>query len=249
MDHFKLHSVIAIEKGVKSRVYGEVTSLHSASQKAEPFNGLIRTYRKKDEDGEDYPQERKKVQVVAEDVLKRVAKLQTELFDVEATKDWGNCIAKADVMVDGRMIVQQAPPTYLLFLEKQLSDMRSFVEKLPVLDDAEDWNADPNSSLYRATCGTTHKTKKVQRAIVKYDAVVKDGQALPAQTEMITEDVIVGWWDTVKHSGALPAPRKMALLERIDKLTKAVKIAREKANDTEITSVQVGEALFGYLFD
>ena len=248
MDELKLHSVIAIEKGVKSRVYGEVTSLHKESQKAEPFGGLVRTYRKRDEDGEDFPTERKKVQLVAEDVLKRVARLQTELFDVEAEKDWGNCVAKADVIVDGRTLVAQAPPTFLLFLEKQLSDMRTFVEKLPVLDEAEEWSADPNSSLHRTAAITTHKTKKVQRAIVKYDAVIKEGLALPAQTEMITEDVIVGWWDTVKHSGALPAPRKEALLERIDKLTRAVKIAREEANDTEIARREVGATVFGYLF-
>src|SRR5690349_4936036 len=104
MEQLKLHSVIAIEKGVKSRVYGEITTLHKESQKAEPFSGLVRTYRKKDEEGEDFPQERKRVQLVAEDVLKKVAKLQTELFDVEAEKDWGNCVAKADVVVDGRAI-------------------------------------------------------------------------------------------------------------------------------------------------
>jgi hypothetical protein len=248
MEKRKLHSVIAIEKGVKSRVYGEITTLHKESQKAEPFTGLVRTYRKKDEDGEDFPQERKKVQLVAEDVLKRVARLDTELFDVEAEKDWGNCKARASVIVDGRTIVADAPPTFLLFLEKQLSDLRTFVEKLPVLDEAEEWTADPNSSLHRTSPSVTHKTRKVQRAIVKYDAVIKDGLALPAQTEMITEDVIVGWWDTVKHSGALPAPRKEALLDRIDKLTKAVKIAREEANDTEIEERSVGAALFGFLF-
>ena len=50
----KLNQVIAIEKGVKSRVYGEITEMHKTSQKAELFNGFAKNYRKKDEDGEDY---------------------------------------------------------------------------------------------------------------------------------------------------------------------------------------------------
>jgi hypothetical protein len=60
--------------------------------------------------------------------------------------------------------------------------------------------------------------------------------------------MIVGWWDTVKHSGALPLPRKNQLMERVDRLTRAIKVARESANDTMIAEKKVGEAFFGYLF-
>jgi hypothetical protein len=122
--------------------------------------------------------------------------------------------------------------------------VRTFVEKMPTLDENRDWSQDPNSGLYRTERVTSHKTKKVQRAIVKYDATKEH----PAQTEMITEDVIIGWWDTVLLSGALPVPRKEVLLERIDGLLKAVKMSRETANDQETTEHLVGEVVFGYLF-
>ena len=241
----KLNQVIAIEKGVKSRVYGAITRAHKESQKAEPFNGFAKTYRKRDEDGVDYPPEKKKVQLIAEDVLGDIAKHATELFDVTATKDWSNCEARADVVIGGRTLIEQAPATYLIFLEKQLSDIRTFVEKLPALDENEDWTKDPNSSLFKTEKITTHRTKKVQRPIVLYDAT----EHHPAQTQMITEDVIVGWWDTVKHSGAVPVPRKKQLLDRVDKLIRAVKFARETANDLEVTDRKVGEAVFDYLFE
>jgi hypothetical protein len=39
---------------------------------------------------------------------------------------------------------------------------------------------------------------------VLYDAT----EHHPAQTQLISEDVIVGWWETVKHSGAIPRPRQ-----------------------------------------
>jgi len=244
----KLHQTTAVLKGVKSRVYGEVTNLHKDSQKPEPFNGFAKTYRKKDEEGEDYPPESKRVVLVAAEVLKKLSKLETEVFDITAQQEWANMQAKADVVVDGLTVLKDVPVTYLLFLEKQVTDIRTFIDKMPVLDENKDWSADPNSRLFRTEKVTTHKTKKVQRAIVKYDAVIKDGQALPAQTEMITEDVITGWWDTVFQSGALPAPRKEQLLDRVDKFLRAVKMARETANDQEVSEHKIGDAVFGYLF-
>lgn len=239
----KLNQIVAIEKGVKSRVYSELSRRHKESQKTEPFNGFSKTFRRKDEDGEDYPPENKKVTLVASVVLSELAELLTDLFDVTATKDWANCDARADVVVEGRVLVAQAPVTYLLFLEKQLSDLRTFIEKLPTLDENEDWNPDPNSHLFKTPRITTHKTKKSQRPIVLYDAT----EHHPAQTQLVTEDVIVGWWDTVKQSGAIPVPRQRALLGRVEKLLRAVKFAREEANGREVEDQKVGEALFAWL--
>lgn len=241
----KLNQIVAIEKGVKSRVYGEVTELHKESQKAEPYTGLSKTYRKRDEEGEDMPPEHKKVRQVATEVLRRLSTLQTELWDVEATREWANTAARADVVVDGRVLVKQAPVTYLLFLEKQVSDLRTFVDKLPVLDDTEEWAEDPTTGLFRTGRVTTHRTKKTPKVIVKYEATKEH----PAQTELVHEDLVVGYWDTVKSSGAIPGPRKAKLLERVDKLGKAVKMAREEANSLEVDRVAVGEVVFGWLLE
>ena len=41
--------------------------------------------------------------------------------------------------------------------------------------------------------------------------------------------------------------RKQLLLERADRLLKAVRFAREEANAAEAAEQSVGEALFGYL--
>lgn len=239
----KLNQIIAVEKGVKSRVYGEFTEMHKSSQKAELFNGFVKTYRKKDEEGEDFPTERKKVQLMAGSILVRAATILTELFDVTATKDWANCHAVADVEVDGRVLIKNAPVAFLLFLEKQLTDLHTFVDKLPVLDETDDWLRDENSGLYKTASIPTHRTKKVQRPIVLYEATKEH----PAQTQLITEDVTIGYWDTVKHSGALPAPQKYLLLNRLEKLSQAVKFAREKANSVEVEQQKVGQVLFDFL--
>jgi hypothetical protein len=239
----KLNQIIAIEKGVKSRVMSEITEMHHASQKPALFSGFVKTYRKKDEDGEDYPQEQQKVQMRAVDLLERVSQLLTELLDVTATKDYANCNAFADVEIDGVVLIKNAPVPFLLFLEKEVNEIRTFIDKLPALDQAEDWQKDDGTGLFRTPTTATHRTKKVQKPIVLYHATPEH----PAQTQIITEDIVVGHWDTVKHSGAIPSPRKKILLERVEKLSKAVKTAREAANAAEAQQISVGKPIFEYL--
>ena len=70
----------------------------------------------------------------------------------------------------------------------------------------------------------------------------------PAQTQLITEDVIAGQWLTIKYSGAIAPPRKKQLLARIEKLSNAVKFAREQANAIEATEKKLGREVFDYLF-
>lgn len=242
----RLNQIIAIEKGVKSRAYSEIGELHKANQKPELFNGFQKRYEKKDDASEDLPGERKKVSHNVSDTLKRLAKLSNELLDVTARKDWTNQIAIADVKVGEKVVLSGVPVTYLLFLEKQLTDLRTFFDELPVLDEAEHWKIDPNSGLYKSEATTTHRTKKVQRPIVLYDATDKH----PAQTQLITEDLIAGHWVQEKHSGAIAGPSKIELLEKVDELLLAVKEAREAANNVdEVIPPEVGEAIFGYLFD
>ena len=65
---------------------------------------------------------------------------------------------------------------------------------------------------------------------------------------MITEDVIAGFWQQVKQSGAMPKPDREKIGERIEKLLQAVKQAREQANGTdEVDAPAVGSAVFGFL--
>jgi hypothetical protein len=240
----KLNQIIAVEKGVKSKAQQELTAAHHDLQKPALLSGISRTYQPKDEEGEQLPPESTKVQLQAEAVLRSTAATLTRLFDVTATKDWANCEAHADITVDGRVLVRDAPVSYLLFLEKQLTDLNTFVRKLPVLDAAESWNLDASTDAWKTEPVRTIRTKKVPRNHVKAEATENH----PAQVEVYYEDVAVGYWTTVKFSGALPARRVNELLERVEKLQQAVKFAREEANGSEITDQRVGDTVFGYLF-
>jgi hypothetical protein len=240
----KLNQIVAIEKGVKSKSYAELTEAHHNVQKQALLSGISRTYQPKDEEGEQLPPESTRVQLKAEDVVRQTTANLTRLFDVTATKDWANCTARADVTVDGRPVLRDVPVSYLLFLEKQLSDLNTFVKKLPVLDAGETWTHDPSSDTWKTEPVRTLRTKKVMRNHVKAEATDKH----PAQVETYNEDVTIGYWTTTKFSGAVPAQRVNELLERVDKLSQAVKFAREEANTFEVTDQHVGEAVFAYLF-
>lgn len=51
----KLNQVIEVEKGVKSRALQELTEAHHSLQKTALLAGISRTYRPKDEEGEQFP--------------------------------------------------------------------------------------------------------------------------------------------------------------------------------------------------
>jgi len=240
----RLNQIIAVEKGVKSRSFTDLTEAHQALQKTTPLAGISRTYRPKDEEGERLPAEATKVQVKADEIIRRTVATLTRLFDVVATKDWTNCSARADVVVDGRPLLTDVPVTYLLFLEKQLVDLNTFVRKLPVLDPAESWVFDASADTWATEPVETVRTKKIPRNHVKAEATEKH----PAQVEVYYEDVPVGYWRTVKFSGAMTGSRINELLERVEKLQQAVKYAREEANNVEAVDAKTGDKVLGYLF-
>ncbi|MGC5016407.1 hypothetical protein ACLQ2R_37065 [Streptosporangium sp. DT93] len=239
----KLNQILAVEKGVKSDTQRKVTDAYHTIQKNALLSGISRTYQPIDDEGERLPPESTRVQVQGEDLLKQVGAALVRLFDVTATKDWANCSARADVKVDGSTLLEDVPVTYLLFLEKQLVDLQTFVAKLPVLDAAETWAPDQSTDCWRTEPVKTTRTKKVPRNHVKAEATEKH----PAQVEVYHEDVVVGFWTKVTFSGAVPQKRVNELLERIGRLQNAVKFAREEANGTEITYQRVGEKVLGYL--
>lgn len=243
----KLNQVIASEKTVKSTVHANFTRLHRDSQKAPLFAGLSRTYTPLNDEGEELPPESTKVQLTADGVIKEATDELTRLFDLVATKDYGNCKAVADIVVDGLPLVKDVPVSYLLFLEKQLVDIRTFVSKLPTLDPSENWRYDENAGYWVSDEVKTIKTKKVARTLTKWEPPSPDYTQQP-QVDVINEDATIGNWHTLKFSGALPATRVKQLLERVDKLTAAVKYAREEANGIEVTDQKVGGRLFNYLF-
>jgi len=240
----KLNQVLAVERQTKGKAHSEITSIHKATLKPALFNGFAKNYKPLDEDGETFPPESQRVQLKVPEVLTQVKRALSDLFDVTATKDAANREAQANVVVDGAVLLDGIPATTLLFLEKQLTDLNTFVQKLPTLDTSEEWTYDQAASLYKTASSQTTKTKKIAKAIVLYQATDHH----PAQTQLVQEDHVVGNWTKVAHSGAIPGNEKTAMLERIERLQRAIKFAREEANAQEAPEQNISGKVFAYLF-
>ncbi len=240
----KLNQLLAIEKGVKTSSTRALTDLHKRAQLEAVYNGRERKYTPKDEDGDRLPSETQKVQTTYRNVLVDMRKAVSELFNVTLSKDVTNCEASADIVVGTKVLMEKVPVSYLLFLEKQLTDIHTFVAKLPTLSTQESWTWDEANGLFRSEPSETLRTKKITKPVVLYEATDKH----PAQVKEVSEDIVAGTWKQVLFSGAIPANRKEELMERVDALLKAVKVAREAANSAQVTS-RTADALFDYLLN
>jgi len=240
----KLNQIIAVVNGKKTQTKKSLTDIYKKLQKSALFEGISRSYTPADDDGEMLPPEKKNVQYNSKAAIDEAQQCLKDLLDVTATQDWGNCQARGTLTVDGETVLEDVPVTYLLFLEKQLVDMQTFVQAIPVLDSAEAWSWDENADCYATEPSFSNRTKKVPRSHVLYEATEKH----PAQVEMYHEDVKVGEWRTTKFSGALAAQEKNEILQRVRRLQEAVKFAREEANSMEVDDVNIGNRVFDFVF-
>jgi hypothetical protein len=240
----KLNQILALVGGEKGRAESVITKLYHMLQKTALLHGLTRVYRPKDEDnGEHLPPEGTRVQLRVRDAIQEARAAWTKLWNLVAIQDLTNTVATAEILIDGEVLVEALPPTHLLFLEKQLVDLHTFVSKLPTLDPAYQWTFDPAADCYATPQTETVRTKKVLRNHLQAPATKEH----PAQVQVYTEDVIIGYWTKIEFDGGIPEKERNDMLARVRQLQDAVRIAREKANSCEVKEVSVAP-LLEYVF-
>ncbi len=241
----KLAQTIAVHTGVKASVHKIKSELYRLIQKGELFVGFSKVFQPLRENDEMLPPESKRVAQQTADILATLRRALTDLWTTTIRLEEGNVLARGKVELPG-VAVPEVPVTYLLFLEKELTDLRTFVENIPVLDAADDWQYDAGIGLYKTAPVQTHRTKTTQVPIVLYDAT----EHHPAQTQLIQDVSTVGHWQTVKHSGAMAPTEKSALAGRVEEALRAVKAAREGANSHQETpaGLTAHELILGYIF-
>lgn len=240
----QLNQILAIEKSARTASHSVLTEAYQKVQKSAPLSGVSRVYQPLDDEGEKLPGESVRVQLSAATIANDVKVVIARMFDVVATKDNTNRFATSDITVDGKVLAADVPVTFLLFLEKQLGDLRTFIGKLPTLDPADTWTWSDASLSYESAPVQTVRSKKIPRNHVLAPATDKHA----AQVQVWHEDVSVGTWTTVKRSGALPAIEVAKALSRVNDLIDAVKQARERANQTSVVDLKIGQALADYVF-
>ncbi len=241
----KLNQIVAVVSSQKSEAEKALTETYHAFQKPELFGGFTRAYSPKNaEDTDRKPPERKLPQASVKDLFNKSEAFLKKVMDSVATQDWGNCEARADVKVGDVVVLTGVPVTHLLFLEHKLADLKAFVDKMPTRDPAEEWKENPESAMFATEAARTEVTKKDQAPIVLYDATDKH----PAQTQLITKDVVVGHWDTRKFSTAVSGKDKEVMTAKVVQLAEAVKQAREEANSITVERKEVAAPILDFVF-
>lgn len=225
----QLNQLLAVVKGRKAELNNTILGIHRTIQKRPLFDGISKTYQPRDDDGEKLPGEYQKLQKDAANLLGDLQSAFTNLFATAGAIDKTNTLAQGDIYVDGQLILENVPVTHLLWLEKQLTDLRTVVQQMPTLDPQHDW-LQHDEGGWVTTPRTTVRAKKVPRNHVKAAATDKH----PAQVEVYYEDTPVGDWTTRIRSGAMPHARVRVLVERINRVLEGVKKAREEANGQEV---------------
>lgn len=167
-------------------------------------------------------------------------------LDAVLQKEATNQLATANIVIDDVTIVENVPATMLLGLEKKLKDIRSVYEAIPTLKPGVSWVIDETQgeNIYRREHDDEKfRTKKVRKNHEVSPATDKH----PAQMEVYTEDLKVARIVTTEWSGMISPAEKSAYLARIDKLSRAVKEARQRANRQEVVKTSVGRLLFAYV--
>lgn len=241
----KLNQIIAVRNDINNRQNRVVTDFYHSVQKPEPFNGMVRNYQPFVDLAENYvPGESVLVRNRVSTVLAGVTEAMARMWDLNATIDVTNTVATAAVVLeDGTVLTAALPATHLLFLEKQLVDIRTIISRLPVLDPAFVWTMDEQTGLWSTEELKTLRTKKEKKVLVAYPATDKH----PAQVATYDEDMPVGNWSTRKLSGAVPATTVAKMMARVDNVLMAVKKAREAANQTTVMDAK-SSPILDYVF-
>lgn len=241
----KLHELLAVEpdlKGAAEKIIAE--TINTFTKKPNHFEARHKNYRPKDEDGDTFAPERQEMVTTVPKKLDHTQDVVVRYLDAVAQKEVTNTEASAVLEVDGTPLIDTPlPATLLLALEGRLKQLREVYNAIPTLDPSETWKWDEQTKTYEAESKDSYKTKKVYRNHVKAPATDKH----PAQVETYTEDERIGTWTTKRWSGCVTPAEKAAVLGRIDKLTRAVKQARQRANDAEAKKVELGNVLFNFI--
>jgi len=230
-------------KPAVARAENVFTKVYQDLQKGGLTEGSRRTYTPKLENGDPLPAEAKPVLVQADTALAQAARALRTVFDLNALRDATNVNARADIVIDGKTLVRDVPAPHLLFLEKRCIAILELISAIPTLNPASTWLKNEGSGLFETAPEETLRTKKVTEFPIVAPATDKH----PAQVKEITVDVTVGTWREVRLSGAVPAQRKAELMARAEQVQQAVKLARERANQTPVVELS-SSALVDFIF-
>jgi hypothetical protein len=244
-----------------AQVVGRLKQAREASNRAGAAlrNGLKDTHvtghnRKFIEDDEEkglLNQNQDEYKAVALDVMDQLhqdAEVTAKALDWALTQDVANCTAKADVIVDGEVLLSQVPISHLLHLQTVFSEYKAVIlTQLPILEPTKDWGEarDPVKKLWKSRTEVVPVHIKQSRALLLHSGTDKHApQAVPDPNPL---PIHIGTRETTIWSGAVSEREKRQLLAKADTLIAALKEAIAVADHAPAQKQAEGDKLFRYL--
>lgn len=245
----KLHEVLAVEGDLEGQYKRVVEEAEATFGKPERFIGYTRTLQMFDDarkHEEEAGYEHREITTTVKDKLDYVAVAISRYLDAFAQKESTNQVAQADIVVDGQVFMAAVPATVLLGLETKLKTIRGMCEKIPTLSPGVQWARDETLGKdvwVTAELETALKTEKTLKPFILYEATDKH----PAQVKELSDTTNIGIYRKQYVSGMLSPAEKSRLLGRVDTLIRAVKTARQRANNTEVVKKDIGKAIMAFI--
>ena len=244
----ELHQILPVESESAKTAKQILEEGIRTFKKGEHFLGYVKTYSPKADAEPDRPSETKYVDDTVMDKLEYITGHLQDYYDVYIQKEEANQRGKADLVVDGKVLLKDVPGTALLGLESRLKNVKNLISGIPTHQPGIEWVVDKD---LRAD-GRVFRSKDVKetaREIRRPAPVVlhKATDKHPAQVEKVEEIVIVGFFETIIHSGAISPAKKSELLSRIDKLILGTIKARQEANKVEVNTKISSKEIFDFL--
>lgn len=247
----KLHEILAVETSLaetSNRISKEVAKTLESKQTI--FTGVVKTNTIFDDNLQHLRvlDEIKEVESTVNDQLSFLTKHIADYWDVVLQKEAANQQAKADIVVNDVIIAKDVPSIVLLSLEKKLNALLHVYNVIPTLDNAKAWEIDPNYAkplVYRTKYTAERQQTQTTKEWIEVSPATKEHKAQVAQQDFTK---VIGKYALTEYSGATTALDKATKLQRLSDLTRAVKAARQRANETEVDpTLRIGNALLGYI--
>jgi hypothetical protein len=245
-----LHQLIAVQRGVDeetAKTLGAVMRLMAVGGDQDPLTGIAREYAPAVDGGDTLPPQARRVQITAAELIGRVNETLTKMFDVKFQREEGNAEARADVTVDGTVLITGVPVGYLMYLESQVGKIVELIDTIPTLNPADEWTDTATGlrdGVWQSAARKTAVPKRVPQVQVLYDATKEH----PAQVRPYETEVTVGWWTTTKYSGQMDPKVQQDMRARAVKVQDALRKAREQANRLEVNDRRTAAPLLSYIF-
>lgn len=243
----KLHELLAVESNLSNQAKKCSADLQKTfNSKRHLFEEKILQFTPNTEGAQPKIEAQSSIQSSVSKELEWIADRIAPALNAQAQIARANQQATASVEVDGQVIIKDAPATQLLELEKRLTEIQQLIASVPTLDPAKGFSEDPNrgKGVYRAREIVKDRTKKIQEPLELSPATKEH----PAQVQLITVDRPVGEIREEEWSAMYTPSQKAEMIDRVEKLARAVRQARSRANDQEIDKgVDDGRSVMNYI--